>query len=68
MRVTSGGRDVMSTRAKFHRHHIDLERRNPSFNPRAGPLWRSSQDERDVGPHRVISMLRPGLFACFHRD
>ena len=35
---------------------------------RAGPLWRSSSDERDVGPHRVISMSRPGLFASSHRD
>jgi hypothetical protein len=68
MRITSGSRDLMSTHAKFDRNHIDLDRRNPSLGERAGPLWRSSQDDRDVGPHRVISMLRPGLFACCHRD
>lgn len=67
MSVTSGTRVLMSTRANPFALLLTLTGENPSLRERAGPLWRSSLDERDVGPHRVISMSRPGLFACFHR-
>ena len=40
---------------------LDPDRGNTRLMMRAGPLWRLSLDERDVGPHRVSSMFRPGL-------
>lgn len=42
------------------RHPLEPGRRYPMSVMRAGPLWRSSSDGRDVGPHRVVPVNRPG--------
>jgi hypothetical protein len=57
---------LAKTCPEFRRNHIDPEQRSTSLTGRAGPLWRLSFDERDVGPHRGSSMYRPGLLACFY--